>query len=231
MPLIVAAPRGAEHVPTTEDAMKLDLRATLKPLYTASAKTTALIDVPRLKYLMIDGEGRPATPAFQSAIEALYGLTYTMKFTLKSEKPARDFTVMPLEGLWWSRDGEFELSKPDTWCWTLMIVQAEFITQAMITAAADKLRERRGPMPALERVRLQPWAEGMVVQRLHVGPYSAEPVTVSAMDDFARDKGLKLTGKHHEIYMSDPRRTAPEKIKTILRHPVKIAGKTKAAAG
>src|SRR5512142_114081 len=113
MPLIVVPRAEAEHGGQSEDAMKVDLRAQFKPLYKASAKTTTLVDVPNLKYLMIDGEGRPCTaPAFQSAIEALYGLTYTMKFTLKQAKPARDFTVLPLEGLWWSRDGDFDPTKP-----------------------------------------------------------------------------------------------------------------------
>lgn len=203
--------------------MKLDLRTALKPLYTASAKTAALVEIPALKYLMIDGDGPPASPEFQQAIEALYGLTYTIKFTLKSEKPARDFTVMPLEGLWTSSDGEFNIAKPETWSWTLMIVQPEFITLAMVKAATAKLRERRGDIPAIARVRLESWKEGKVVQQLHLGPYNAELPTINALHEFARTRGLELTGKHHEIYMSDPRRSAPEKLKTILRHPVRKA--------
>ncbi len=209
--------------------MKLDLRTVLKPLYTASAKTTEVIEIPRLKYLMIDGDGPPATEQFQKSIEALYSLTYTMKFTLKFQRPARDFSVLPLEGLWSCSDAEFDMSKPDTWSWTLMIVQPEFITGAIVKAAAAELLERRGEMPALARVRLHEWKEGKAVQRLHIGPYNAELPTINAMHEFARENGLALTGRHHEIYMSDPRRTAPARLKTILRHPVKAVGKTQSA--
>jgi hypothetical protein len=160
----------------------------------------------------------------------LYGLTYTVKFTLKFEKPVRDFSVMPLEGLWWSDEGEFNVSAPQSCRWTLMIVQPEFVIAPMIKAAATKLQQRRGEMPALARVRLEAWKEGRVLQRLHVGPYNAEQPTVDAMHAYARENGFTLASKHHEIYMSDPRRTAPGKLKTILRHPV-VAMRASSAAG
>lgn len=207
-----------------------DLLTDLKDVYTASAKSPKIITVPKLKYLTIDGHGHPdKTPAFQEGISALYQLAYTLKFMLKKSAPARDFKVMPLEALWWPPDGTAFLSAPDDWNWTLMMVVPSFITAAQLHKAIDQVRSKKeSPSPAIDNVRLQEIKEGKAVQMLHVGPYSREEGTVNTVGDFATAGGYLLTGRHHEIYLSDPKRAAPEKLKTIIRYSITKA--TKAAA-
>lgn len=200
-------------------AKKIDLRKDLRKLYSPSAKEPELIKVPRFNFLMIDGEGPPELPKFQSAIQAIYNTAYTLKFTFKSEKRI-DYPVMALEGLWWLKQGEpFQMGKREDWCWTLMILQPKVVTKAAVTQAIKKIRLKK-ELPALDELRLEPFAEGLAVQMLDVGPYATEPVTMEKMNAFNADRGLIAYGKHHEIYMSDPRRVKPEKMKTILRHAV-----------
>ncbi len=200
---------------------KIDLKKEWKALYTASARKPALVDVPRLKYLMIDGEGNPeSNPVFQEAIQALFSVAYTMKMTLKMGPAKIDYPVMGLEGLWWAVSGPMEKAKPKDWRWTLMIPLPELITSAMVRAIKKTVKEKKG-LAAVDRVRLESWREGKVVQMLHVGPYAEEPATITKMIEFAAECGLKTEGKHHEIYLSDPGRTKPEKLKTILRLQVK----------
>jgi hypothetical protein len=192
---------------------KLDLKKDHKALFTASARVVALVDVPRLSYLMVDGEGDPSGNAsFAEAIELLYSTSYTLKFAAKKADTGRDWAVMPLEGLW-------VVQKP-RWWWTLMIAQPDFVTAAEVRKAAGELA-RKHDRRSYARLRLQKFAEGRSVQTLHVGPYDAETPTIERMRQFAREQGLEFAGKHHEIYLSDPRRVAPEKLKTILRQPVK----------
>jgi len=203
---------------------KLDLRKQLASLYKASAREPALVEVPALNYLMIDGRGDPdTTPAFMQAIEALYGLSYTLKFGLKARE-GLDWRVMGLEGLWWSKGkdpGEaFRKGERARWQWTLIIPQPDFVTRAFVEEARAELLARR-EMPAAKLVRLERLEEGPSAQILHVGPYAEEAPTIDLMHAFIHEKGYELAGKHHEIYMSDPRRTKPERLKTILRQPVK----------
>ena len=209
--------------------MKSDLKAQFSDMYTASDKEPKLIAVPRLPFLMMDGAGDPNGPEFQDAVGALYGTAYALRFALKKATPPRDLSVMPLEGLWWCEgmDG-FDPERREAWRWTLMILQPDFVTRAMVKEALGELAERRGRTPATAKLRLGTYNEGKAVQMLHIGPYSAEARTLERMREFIRAAGLEQTGKHHEIYFSDPRRTSPEKLRTVLRQPVRKAAKVRA---
>jgi hypothetical protein len=171
---------------------------------------------------MVDGEGDPNTsPAFQQAVEALYALSYTLKFSLKKGPQPVDYGVMPLEGLWWADDCRvFHQADKSQWKWTAMILQPEFVTRAQVKAAFDEARRKKNPA-ALDKVRFETLEEGPSVQVLYTGPFSAEGPTIQRMHDFIHASGKQLHGKHHEIYLSDLRRTAPEKLKTILRQPMR----------
>jgi hypothetical protein len=202
---------------------KVDLKKDLKALYASGASATdpALIEVPRLHYLMIDGEGDPNTSqAYQDALGALYSVAYTMKFDRKHRSVEPDFTVMPLEGLWWMKDdSDFDQTAKDDWAWTAMIVQPEFIAPAEVERAVGLAAEKK-PLQALEQIRLEALEEGLSGQILHIGPYADEAPTIERLHAFISDEGRRPRGRHHEIYLSDPRRTAPEKLKTIIRQPV-----------
>ena len=205
---------------------KLDLRKELKYLYAPSAKKVEVVDVPRFQFAMVDGEIEPGrgpedSPAFQEALEALYGISYTLKFAskLRKEDPL-DYTVMALEGLWWVEGGEFDITHPEGWRWTLMIMQPDHITPGMYEDALRQLRQKKGERPGFSRLRFEGFQEGLCVQTMHVGPYAEEPATIARMHAFAQENGYRLCGKHHEIYLGDPRRASPEKMKTVLRHPI-----------
>ncbi len=204
---------------------KLDLRKQYKHLYLPSAKEVVVVDVPAFNFAMIDGEIEPGyTPStsrsFQQALTALYGISYTLKFMskLRVQNPI-DYTVMALEGLWWVEDGEFNLQQPENWRWTAMMMQPDHITEAMYQQALEQLREKK-PNPALDKLRFESFQEGLCVQIMHIGPYANEPDTLAKMEAYARENAYTLCGKHHEIYIGDPRRAAPEKLKTVLRHPI-----------
>jgi hypothetical protein len=210
--------------------MKVDLRLRHKDLYNASAKDPQVVTVPKLPFLMIDGQGDPSGLEFQDAVGTLYGATYGLKHSFKNGQPVQDFSVMPLEGLWWCEGiPGFDMDRKELWRWTLMILQPEFVTKASVSQALNTLAEKRGRTPAINKVRLANFREGRAVQILHIGPYSAERSSISRIEDYMRAKKLVAAGKHHEIYMSDPRRTAPEKLKTILRVPVTKATQVAAA--
>jgi hypothetical protein len=197
-----------------------DLRQQYKALYTASSKQAVLVETPTLNYLMIDGRGDPNTaPEYQQALEALYSLSYTLKFHFRRALQAIDYPVMPLEGLWSVADLR-ELANRDKWQWTMMIMQPEWVTQELLTDIAAVVT-RKNPLPSLTRVRLEPYTEGLAAQILHIGPYDAEWPTIERLHQFVHENSYELHGKHHEIYLSDPRRAAPDKWKTILRHPVR----------
>ncbi|MGA7831269.1 MAG: GyrI-like domain-containing protein [Terracidiphilus sp.] len=200
---------------------KLDLKKQWKPLYEGKTGVVVAMDVPTLTYLMVDGEGDPnTTQSFSEAVEALYSLSYTLKFSLKKSPRAIDYGVMPLEGLWWADDPRiFHQADKSKWKWTVMIMQPEFIGQSEIDAAFDEVRKKKNPA-ALDRVRFERLDEGAVAQVMYVGPFSDESPTIQRMHEFIHAAGKELRGKHHEIYLTDPRRTAPEKLKTILRQPM-----------
>jgi hypothetical protein len=201
---------------------KLDLRQMYKHLYTPSKREFSVVDVPALAFLMIDGMGDPnSAPAYQEAVNALYSVAYTMKFAFKKERGI-DYPVMALEGLWWADDmAQFVLSKRDDWQWTMMIMQPDIVTAADVEwAAAETARKK--DLPGVKKLRLEAFHEGLSVQIMHIGPYSAEGPTIARLhQEYLPAHGYVPTGKHHEIYLSDPRRAAPEKWKTILRQPVR----------
>jgi hypothetical protein len=215
-----------------ENDMKvLDLKKQYKYLYQPSAKKVECIQVPNLQFTMIDGAiekgSEPGkSPSFAEATQALYSLSYTLKFMLKKRKTnAIDYPVMALEGLWWVEDGTFDIFRKDNWFYTLMIMQPDIITPEIFEEAREQVREKKGDSEKLAQVRLAHFEEGLCVQVMHIGPYATEPATVERMRTFAQENGYRdgvgvLGGKHHEIYLSDPRKAAPEKMKTVLRHPV-----------
>jgi hypothetical protein len=204
----------------------LDLRKELKYLYAPSAKKVEIVQVPRFKFLMIDGAIEPGhgpgtSPLFQEATQAMYGAAYTLKFTTKQRKDNPvDYPVMALEGLWWIEAGEFSFARKDNWVYTLLILQPDLITTEMFQDALSQLRKKKGDLPAFSRLRLDYFEEGLCVQIMHIGPYETEPATKDKMDAFAREHGYGLSGKHHEIYLGNPLRAEPDKLKTILRQPV-----------
>ncbi|NLU41726.1 MAG: hypothetical protein GXX08_05955 [Firmicutes bacterium] len=204
---------------------KLDLRKELKHLYQPSAAQIEVVDVPEFKFAMIDGELEKScapgdSAAFQQALEALFGISYNLKFASKKrEINPIDYTVMALEALWWVEDGEFDIARPDNWKWTAMILQPDHITDSMFQEALEQLKKKR-ENPAVDKLRLETFREGLCIQTMHIGPYSEEPATIRRMESFAAENGFTYRGRHHEIYLGDPRRSAPEKLKTILRQPV-----------
>jgi len=200
---------------------KPDTAISIIALYSA-AKEPVLVDVPVMKFLMIDGTGDPNVgTCFQEAIQALYGLAFTIRFMVKDHQWPKDFMIPPLEGLWWTADsGEFDYTKRGEWKWTAMLMMPEFITSEMLAAAVKSQKEKKDD-PTLAKVRLEEFREGKSAQVLHVGPYSAERPTIEALHEFIKAKGFQRSGKHHEIYLGDPRSTPPESLQTILRQGVK----------
>jgi hypothetical protein len=200
---------------------KIDLKKELKELYSPSAKEVTVVDVPPMNFLMIEERGDPNTsPGFKAAIEALYSVSYALKFMAKEETPERDYVVMPLEGLWWFEGKEgFDLVDKGSWCWTAMIMQPEFITEEMVARALEEVAGKKDLL-ALSALRFERFHEGLAAQILHIGPYSAEGPTIEGLHRFIAEHGYGMRGKHHEIYLSDPRRVAPEKLKTVIRQPI-----------
>jgi hypothetical protein len=200
----------------------LDMKKTLKTLYAPSAKAVSVVAVPPMNYLMIDGEGNPNTAqSYSQAVETLYGLAYAVR---PISKDAGDvYTVMPLEGLW-SFKGEanedFIITEADKdrFIWTMMILQPDHITPEMV-AEAHEITRKKKPNLLLHDVRFERYHEGEAVQIMHMGPYATEGPTVARLHQHIAENGWKLSGKHHEIYLSDPRKVAPEKMKTIIRQP------------
>ena len=208
----------------------LELKKQFKHLYQPSAKKVEAIQIPKLQFAMIDGAiekgSEPGkSPLFAEATQALYSLAYTLKFMVKKRKTnAFDYPVMALEGLWWVEDGFFDITVKDNWFYTLMIMQPDVITKEVFEEAREQVRKKKGDSEILNKVRLAYFEEGLCVQTMHIGPYATEPATMDRMREFMEENGLKdnvgPNGKHHEIYISDPRKAAPDKMKTVLRHPV-----------
>jgi len=190
-------------------------------LYTATAEP-ALVDVPPLTYLMIDGQGDPNTaPEYAAAVRALYSVAYGVKFAVR-RAGGPNVTVMPLEGLWWAPDmSAFHTLDKGAWHWTMMIMQPDVVTAEVVERArAAASAKAKAPAAALDRLRLDRFAEGRAAQVLHVGPYAAEGPTIQRLHAYIAEQGLRLSGKHHEIYLGDPRRSAPERLRTVIRQPV-----------
>ena len=199
---------------------KIDLRKQISS-YSAAVGEFAVVDVPPLQYLMVDGHGDPNTSAaYRDAVTSLYPLAYKLKFASKEQR-ARDYTVMPLEALWWAEDMSTFTTDRDKsrWDWTAMLLVPDWLTHDDVERA--RAAAARNHPPALDRVRLERLEEGRCVQTLHLGPYDAEGPVLHAMHhDVIPTRGLQMRGKHHEIYLNDPRRTDPASLKTILRQPV-----------
>ncbi|MGD2104318.1 MAG: GyrI-like domain-containing protein [Anaerolineae bacterium] len=200
---------------------KIDFKKELKYLYRPARSKFSVVDVPEMTFLMSDGQGDPnTTPAYQETVDALYSVAYAIKFMLKDDAETDDYVVPPLEGLWWVEDmSQFSLDDKDAWSWTMMIMQPSWVT-AEIAEEACVETERKKDLPAVSRLRFAPYHEGLSIQTLYVGPYDEEGPTIASLHSFAEAQGYALRGKHHEIYLSDPRRTAPENLKTVIRQPV-----------
>jgi len=200
---------------------KTDLKATLKHLYQPSAAAPSIVDVPEMDFLMIDGQGNPNTsPEYQQAVSALFQFSYALKFAVKKSQ-GLDYAVMPLEGLWWLKDGlEFTLENKDTWCWTMMIRQPDPVNGNLVEELREQVRRKKNP-PRLSEVRYGRYTEGRAVQLMHIGPYVDEHPNILRMHAYAREQGYLPDGKHHEIYLSDVTKTAPERLKTVLRQPIR----------
>lgn len=198
---------------------KIDYKKELRHLYHAT-KEPVVVDVPPMNFLMIDGSGDPnTTPEYQHAVEALFSVSYALKFKMKKTQGV-DYVVMPLEGLWWADDlSAFVKDDRAHWKWTMMIMQPDVVPAEMVEEAVAEVRERK-QLPALDKLRFERFHEGRAAQVMHIGPFSEEGPTIERLHDFIRERG-ELTGKHHEIYLSDVRRANPKNWKTILRQPMK----------
>lgn len=202
-----------------------DYKKEYKDLYMPKDKPQ-LIEVPPIKFIMTDGSGDPNSGSFQEAVELLYGLSFTIKMSKKRGSQPEgyfEYVVPPLEGLWWIDGGEFSFDKRDNWKYTVMIRQPEFVNEDAFNLACSELKKKK-PSLIAENARLETFHEGLCVQIMHTGPYSTEPLSMEKIEDFILKEGLRDTlkagGKHHEIYISDPRKCRPETMKTVLRHPV-----------
>jgi len=199
---------------------KLDLKKELKAFYSVAPNRIEEVTPPEASYLMIDGKGDPNTSKeYQEAIETLFSVSYPLKFAMKKSKKI-DYGVMPLEGLWWTESGSFDIREKTKWSWTAMILQPEYVTKQLLDTVLEEVRKKK-ELPALDRLRFTRFLEGRAVQIMHTGPYSEEQSTIERMHDYIQERGYRLAGKHHEIYLNSPQRTASSKLKTILRQPVR----------
>lgn len=202
---------------------KIDFKKEWKHLYNPSGKDFETVEVPVLNYLMVDGHGTPGNQAYQEALEALYGVAYKLKFMSK-QSLARDYVVPPLQGLWWAEDMDHFTVKRDKskWDWTMMIMTPDWIERGLFDTAVAEVRTKKNPA-ALPKLRLEALAEGLCAQIMHIGSYDDEGPTLARLHhEWMPQNGYTFNGKHHEIYLGDPRRVAPEKLKTILRQPIQV---------
>ena len=200
---------------------KIDFRKSLKALYGPPAGRFVEIDVPQMRFVKVDGAGDPNRVAdYGRAVEWLYAVSYAMKFACK-RAVGRDYVVPPLEGLWWAEDPRsFVTRRKDDWRWTMMIMVPEFVPPDLFDAAVAKTGAKRDDRP--DSLRLEPLAEGRCLQAMHIGSYDDEgPLLAELHDRVMPERGLTFNGPHHEIYLGDPRRVAPERLKTVLRQPVR----------
>lgn len=200
---------------------KIDLKKQLSEYYSVPKNKIVVTEVPSFNYIMIDGQGNPNdSQQFQDAVSALFSLSYTIKFMIKKGAQQVDYGVMPLEGLWWADDmSTFSVERKDDWKWTLMIMQPDMVTKAIYDEAFAALSKKKD-LPSLPLLRFEAMADGLAAQILHIGPFSEEGPTIARLHAFIKENGYQLTGKHREIYLSDMRKTAPEKLKTIIRQQV-----------
>ena len=206
-------------------SVKIDFKKTMKELYNPSAKEVVMVEVPEMQFLMIDGIGSPGdSQEYLDALAVLYPVVFKTKFLSKAK--GKDYVVPPLEGLWWAENmDDFTEGNRDKWKWTMMIMQPEWITREMIDEAIDITKEKKPELAKLvPKLRLEKYKEGRAAQIMHIGPYSEEGPNIQKIHKFIKDKDGKFDGhnlKHHEIYLSDPRKSKPENMKTIIRQPYK----------
>jgi hypothetical protein len=198
---------------------KLDLKRAMRRLYYPPVGQAVLVDVPEMAYLMVDGRGDPNDAAFRRAVEALSSVAFSVKFAVKRIDPEEDFTVMPLEALFWTARGRrARPSTPDGWRWTAMIIQPPAVTEELaLGAIADGVRRK---LPAARKMRYERFREGLAAQVMHVGSYAGEEPTIEKLHAFIAEHDYPLRGRHHEIYLSDPKRCARDRLKTVIRQPV-----------
>ncbi|PJE35848.1 hypothetical protein CVM52_15085 [Pseudooceanicola lipolyticus] len=202
-------------------AKKIDFKKERKTLFQPPVGDFVEVDVPAMRFVMVDGNGDPNTvTSYREALEWLYTVSYAMKFAAKNEFD-RDYVVPPLEGLWWAEDpADFILRNKDRWSWTMMILVPDFVTEEMFCTARDKAAQKLGSAPKTSR--LASLAEGRCLQTMHIGSYDDEGPTLARLhDEIMPRSDLTFNGPHHEIYISDPRRVAPDRLKTVLRQPVR----------
>jgi len=201
--------------------MKIDFKKELKHLYKPSEKEVRIVDIPSMNFLMIDGVGNPNTSQeYTDAVETLYAVSYALKFIIKKGETAIDYGVMPLEGLWWVDDmAKFSIENKDVWKWTSMIMQPTYVIVDLVEQAVEQVKKKKNPS-AISKLRFESFSEGLSVQIMHIGPFSAEGLTIEKIHIFAKENDYELRDKHHEIYLNDPRKIAPEKMKTIIRQPI-----------
>lgn len=200
---------------------KIDFKKTLRVLYSAPAHRFALVDVPQMRFVMVDGEGDPnVAPSYRRGVEWLFSVSYAMKFAAKASLE-RDYVAPPLEGLWWADDpADFVARRKDRWLWTMMVTVPDFVDAAMFSAAQEKTATKLGSPP--DTFRFETYGEGRSLQILHLGSYDDEGPTLERLHhQVMPSMGLTFAGKHHEIYLSDPRKTAAARLRTILRQPVR----------
>ena len=199
---------------------KIDLKKELKNLYNPSTKEVTVVDIPAMNFLLVNGEGAPTSQQYSEAIEALFSVAFTLKFMVKKIKGI-DYVVMPLESLWWVDDmTKFSTDHKDKWKWTAMIMQPKYVTTDDFKLAVEQVKKKKNPT-ALPKVKFENFKEGMAVQIMYIGPFSAEGPTITKIHTQIQNSGHALSGKHHEIYLNNPATTTPEKLKTILRQPMK----------
>lgn len=201
---------------------KVDFKKEFKHLYSPPKGKFTLVDVPAMNFLMLDGSGYPVgNPSYEQALEALYAVSYGLKFASKAQ--GKDYVVPPLEGLWWMEDmTRFSTENKEEWEWRVMIMQPDWVTRDMVDAAIADVAQKK-VLPALANLMFEVYHEGLSVQTFYIGPYSEEGPTIASMHDFIDSQGYLLRGKHHEIYLNDARKTAPEKLKTVIRQPITMA--------
>jgi len=200
---------------------KVDIKKQLEEFYNASSKEVKFVDVPAMNFLMVDGKGNPNdSPEYKAAIEGLFNVSYALKFMVKKTKSI-DYGVTPLEGLWWVDDmTKFSAERKDDWKCKAMIMQPNFVNAEDVKAAIEQVKKKKN-LPAITKIRFESFNEGKAAQIMHIGPYSAEGANIAKIRAFIQSNGYSLGGKHHEIYLNNPGKTAPEKLKTIMRQPTK----------
>lgn len=200
---------------------KIDFKKQFSDFYSQRKNKITILDVPVFNYLSIEGKGEPDSQLFLEAMEALYSVSYKLKFRIKESINPKNYTVMPLEGQWWAKNpNDFVNNKKENWQWNLMIMQPNFINNELIEETKEIIKSKK-TLPALEKLKFETIQDGTSAQILHIGPYSEEGPTLVKLHDYFKNKNYTFNGRHREIYIGDPRKSAPERLRTIIRQPIK----------